>query len=84
MKKNNPINNAELQMESQRLYPAVARSSGTDESKLTIIFAIILPCEIYCYSPILYSICGADLYTSLKRIFWKCRKTIKTHFLSFY
>ncbi len=46
MKKNNPINNAGLQMEAQRLYSSVAGISGADEPKLTRIFATRLPCEI--------------------------------------
>jgi hypothetical protein len=66
---NYPINNAELQMEAQRLYAAGAGRWGTDESMFTRIFATRSPCEIAVIAQFYRQIAGVDLYTSLQKEF---------------
>jgi hypothetical protein len=66
---NYPINNAELQMEAQRLYAAGAGRWGTDESMFTRIFATRSPCEIAVIAQFYRQLAGVDLYTSLQKEF---------------
>ena len=66
---NYPINNAELQMEAQRLWQAGAARWGTDESIFTQIFATRSPCEIAVIAQFYRQLAGVDLYTSLQKEF---------------
>ena len=66
---NYPINNAELQMEAQRLYSAGAGRWGTDESMFTSIFATRSPCEIAVIAQFYRQFAGVDLYTTLQKEF---------------
>ena len=66
---NYPINNAELQMEAQRLYQAGAARWGTDESSFTQIFSMRSPREIATIAQFYRQITGVDLYTTLQKEF---------------
>ena len=76
-----PINNAELQMEAQRLFQAGAGRWGTDESVFTRIFSTRSPCEIATIAQIYRQISGVDLYITLQKEFsFNVEKLLKAIF----